>query len=151
MAKTYEAKGWMKYWEEDVWSEGRMPGTGGMNGGDEIFVGRTAKELIGALQTFTQSEDIIINSCDVRGRVDIQTLETEEGRRASLNDIVRWKKGECRLFAAIYIFHVKTVKRLPVCLTKDSIPKKEVERTALKETRSAVELEAAINTREVER
>lgn len=131
MAKTYETKGWMKYWEEDVWSEGCMPGTGGTNGGDETFVGRTAKELIGALQTFTQSEEpenILINSCDVRGRVDIQTLETEEGRRASPNDIARWKKGERRLFAATYIFHVKTVKRLPVCLTKDSIPKKEVER-----------------------
>lgn len=111
MNTYYQAQGWAKFYEEDVYEEGCLPHTGGMIDGADIFRADTLDELLNALLSFTGAnyEDIQLNSCDEVGRVDISVMEDDYGSMATRKQIEDWKEGQIRLWDCIYTFEVKKI------------------------------------------
>ena len=121
MKAQYEARGWIKHAEEDIYACGCQPDTGSIFDGSDRFQAATIPELIESLMSFTgcnDRESVLLNSCDEPGRVDIQTMETEEGYPATESDIATWKQGHKRLWLATYTFHVEKVTRETVSIAE---------------------------------
>jgi hypothetical protein len=111
--KTYfQANGWAKFYEEDIYQEGCQPNTGGMITGNELFKAETLDGLLNDLLAFTGAnyEDIQLNSCDEVGRVDISVMEDDHGSMATRKQIADWKDGEVRLWDCIYTFQVEKIQ-----------------------------------------
>ena len=120
MKTQYETTGWFKDAEEDIYEDGCQLDTGFCFSGNETFKADTIPELIEQLMSFVgcnDRESVLIDSCDEAGRIDIQTMETEEGYPATESDLATWKQGRKRLWLACYSFHVEKVIRETVSLT----------------------------------
>jgi len=107
----YKTKFWDKFTEEDIFADGCQPRTNNQTQhyGEDEFSNKTLEGLIKELMEFckvTSKENVLLNSCDESGRVDIQRMETEKGRVATKSDIERWKKGELRLWDACFVFTI---------------------------------------------
>jgi hypothetical protein len=63
-------------------------------------------------------EDVLINSCDEIGRVDIQQMENDEGYSASKDQIKAWKNGKQRLWLACYTFNIEQVSDVDLSCLK---------------------------------
>lgn len=114
MITLYETRGWIKYAEEDVYANGCQPETGSAASGSDGFAAETVDVLIQKLQEFvgsTSDVDVLRDSCDEPGRVDVQVYETDDASPATPEQIKRWKRGEVRLWLATYTFHVQRVTR----------------------------------------
>jgi len=63
-------------------------------------------ELLQELLDFTNAEKdaVLLNSCGDLGRVDIQTTEKANGKRASGKDFEKFQLGEIDLYACTYTF-----------------------------------------------
>lgn len=110
-----EINGLLKIAEVDIFAEGCQPDTSQMYGVDVDFKAETQAELIGKVCDFLDIEDnkenYLLNSCDEQGRIDFQLLEDGEGVSASKEEIRRWKKGACQLWAVTYSAQVEKVER----------------------------------------
>jgi len=118
--KGLEVSGWCKQWEQDVYKEGCQPGTSGLITGSETFTHETQEEMIADLMAFVDTDDkenVLINSCDEPGRIDIQKMETDDADTPSPEAMQRWKQGKQSLWLATYTFHVELVERQPAELT----------------------------------
>jgi hypothetical protein len=111
MNTYYQANGWIKFYEEDVYQEGCIPHTGGMIDGKELFRSETIDGLLNEFLLFTGAnrEDIQLNSCDEAGRVDIFVMEDDHSSMATRGQINQWKAGEIRLWNCIYSFQVERI------------------------------------------
>ena len=81
MKSYYQVRGWMKFYEEDTYHSGCI-GTGSSNNGNDVFTGNTVPELLDKLRCFTNvvsNRDILLDSCDEVGRIDMQTMEDDNG------------------------------------------------------------------------
>lgn len=119
MNTVFEADGWMKFSEEDIFSDGCQPETATHNSGNERFTADLLSSLIDKLKAFTgcqEDENLLINSCEEIGRLDIQVMEDGEGTAATPQQIERWKAGKERLWLACYTFQIEAVEREPVDL-----------------------------------
>jgi hypothetical protein len=119
--KRYEANGWLKFTEEDEFDNGCKPGSGSATEGRDVFTDETIPGLLAKLQAFAGSdspEDVLLDSCDETGRVDVQVMEREDGFTAGPADVDAWKAGRRRLWLARYSFRVEAVERAPVRLTE---------------------------------
>lgn len=118
----YEVRGFTKLSEEDVWSKGCIPSSGGGFHDNQMrFVSDSVEGLIEKIISFTDAPSrdcLILDSCDEDGRLDVQVLETAEGYAASPHDIELWKSGEKRLWLCDYIFYIEQVDRKPLTLLK---------------------------------
>lgn len=111
MNTYYQANGWIKFYEEDVYQEGCLPHTGGIMDGKELFRSETIDGLLNEFLLFTGAnrEDIQLNSCDEAGRVDIFVMEDDNGSMATRGQINQWKEGKIRLWNSIYSFQVERI------------------------------------------
>ena len=111
MKTYYQAAGWMKMSEEDLYEDGCQPNTGGLTDGGEIFKSDTLDGLLQELLSFTSAdaEAMQLNACDDLGRVDICTMENDYGYPATQQQINEWKEGKMRLWNCIYSFQVEKI------------------------------------------
>lgn len=111
MNTYYQANGWAKFYEEDVYQEGCLPHTGGLIDGREVFRADTTDGLLNELLAFTGAnyEDIQLNSCDEVGRVDISIMENADGARATKWEIESWKEADIQLWDCIYTFQIEKI------------------------------------------
>lgn len=104
------ANGYLKFREEDVWEDGCQPDTAETSFETEVFKGSTLEGLINKLRTefeIESKEDVLLDSCGDKGRLDIQRMEDCDGNIASLRQIDRWKRGNQQLWACTYIFNIE--------------------------------------------
>lgn len=111
MKSYYQTQGWMKFYEEDTYKDGCI-GTGSSNSGNEVFTANTIGGLLDKLRCFTNcvsNRDILLDSCEEIGRVDIQTMEDDNGNTITPHQYAQWKQNKCRLWACTYTFHVELI------------------------------------------
>ena len=118
MNTYYQASGWVKFYEEDIYQEGCIPHTGGMIDGREIFKSETMQGLIDGLLSFTggDRQSMELDSCDEAGRIDISVMEDDNGYTATSRQIEEWKEGQIRLWDCIYTFQVEKITAEAVIL-----------------------------------
>ena len=120
--KTYECDGWFKFSEEDNYEHGCDPDTAFSFGDNQVFKGDTIEDVLKEIRSFVgvgEAHELELDACGEEGRVDIQVLETYEGRTADEEDIERWKRGDLKLWASTYSFEIYEVTRDPVRLRDD--------------------------------
>lgn len=121
--KTYfQVKGWFKHYEQDVFKDGCLPETASCISGDDIFTGKTPKEIIKECMDFVGVVDIndcLLDSCENKGRLDIQTLETDDSLKPSEHQINEWKNENLRLWACTYIFDIKKITEKDVSIINE--------------------------------
>ena len=101
----YIVMGIAKVWEEDDYVNGCI----GKQHYKEInisFRSADLKGLLNKLRGFTGCDDILLNSCEEQGRVDLQGYETVDGSPASESDMQLWKDGKIKLYAVTYTAYV---------------------------------------------
>lgn len=126
MKSQFEVRGWIKFGEVDNYKEGCDYKTGFHHHGTDYFKGNTIQEIIEECQNFVSSDnvnDLMLDSCDDIGRLDISLLENEEGYKASKREIELWKENKVTLYNVIYTFQIELVQRENVSLTKAFITK----------------------------
>ena len=85
-----------------------------------FFKADTVESLVKQLKAFTGCDDdqnLLLNSCDTLGRLDIQTMEDANGMVASESDIEAFKKSEKRLWLCCYTFNIELVQSAVVDLS----------------------------------
>lgn len=120
MNKYYEARGWVKFGEEDIYQEGCQPSTSFGDSGKDIFRAETLAGVIRECQSFCGSSskyDLMLDSCDETGRLDISIMENECGYPASKEELKQWRKGKVKCFNCIYTFRIKLMTVEEVSLT----------------------------------
>lgn len=112
MVNYYLADGWVKFYEEDIYSEGCIPHTGGIIDGREQFKAETLEGLLNEILSFTDGdrEGMELDACDDLGRVDISLMENADGARATKSEIESWKAGDLQLWDSIYTFRIQRVQ-----------------------------------------
>lgn len=127
MKTAYQANGWIKHTEEDTWENGCLSASGNLFSGNDVFKADTVEALVKQLKAFTGCDDdqnLLLNSCDTLGRLDIQTMEDANGTVASEADIEAFKKSEKRLWLCCYTFNIELVQSAVVDLSaaKEQFP-----------------------------
>jgi hypothetical protein len=110
---TYETGIGLKHVEQDIFNDGCQPDTAITFEANEAFVANSIEVLINEIKTQfdVTDESLLLDSCEEKGRIDVQTLETDDGIKASDRDIDSWKKGEKRLWMCTYSYNVQKVTR----------------------------------------
>ena len=114
----YEISGWTKFAEEDNFEKGCI-GDAQYNDGQDRFCSNTLQGVIDLANRFTGNDDkenILLNSCDEIGRLDVQVMEDENGTPAGKMQTESWKQGKTRLWLVCYTFYVEEVTRKEVDL-----------------------------------
>ncbi len=108
----YQINGLLKFWEEDKFEEGCLPGTGGTFMVDSMFTASTPEEVIKKAAEFVGvgKDGIEKNACEEDGRVDFQSLEDAESSPASPRQIEEWKLGKIKLYCSTYTGTVEKVE-----------------------------------------
>ena len=101
----YIVMGIEKVWEEDDYINGRI-GNQYYTGINTSFKASDLKSLLDKLQGFTNCNDILLNSCEEQGRIDLQGYETVDGSPALESDMRLWKDGKIKLYAVTYTAYV---------------------------------------------
>jgi hypothetical protein len=110
----WEVRGWMKYAALDDYENGESIDSedGQITSGSEFFSDPDLAHLVSSLMAFAGVDDpsaVILNSCGEAGRIDIQSMETEDGVPAVLHELESWKRGELRLWSVTYSFYAEWV------------------------------------------
>jgi len=116
-----EVNGWSKFAELDSWKNGCDPDSTRWEAGSDSFTAEDENELIAKLMEFTDVDDkqnVLINSCDQDGRIDIQRYEDEQGCLADASEMDAFKRGEIDLYLACYTFHVESITREPFAFSQ---------------------------------
>ena len=120
--KAYECNGWYKFAEQDDWEHGCDPDTAFSYAGDEVFKADSVEALLKQVRDFVgvpHDYEVDLDACETDGRVDIQVLETKDAYVATESEIEAWKRGEIKLWSAIYSFEIYEVERKAVRLNND--------------------------------
>ena len=113
----YQVQQCVKHWEEDSFEKGCLPETSRMADIAANWLrAETVAELVAKLHEFLDSRPgaETLDACDEPGRIDVEVMETDEGRAATDADLDAWERGELRLWLACYSFYV--VQTQPVSL-----------------------------------
>lgn len=105
----------IKYYEEDIYSSGCQPDTGGRFIVEITFNDSTIEGLLTQIKEYydVTDDDILLNACGEDGRIDIQVLEDKDSYKATEQEIELWKHGEIKLYLSTYIYHIEEVQRKP--------------------------------------
>ena len=98
----YFVNGLLKFAEEDSYQSGRVVGTAVSDCINATFTGKTLAVLLEDLKIFTGCDDILLNSCNEQGRIDLQGYETADGSPALESDMQLWEDGKMKLYAVTY-------------------------------------------------
>lgn len=101
--------------EEDNYKEGCLPNTSFIIDFDISFSGNTQEEIINKIINYfgIDKESIILNSCDEKGRIDINVLEDENSNIITDRDktiLKEWKKEKVKLWNVIYTGYLEERK-----------------------------------------
>ena len=109
MVTYYQANGFLKHAEEDVYESGCQPDTANSYFGDMVFTGDTVGQVIEQVKAFCGADDdgLLLNSCEEVGRLDVQVIENEQGLPLTEQEIEQWKSGEKRAWLVCYTWEVK--------------------------------------------
>ena len=119
MKTTYEAKATLKTSEEDVYETGCKLDTSNMFRVDLCHKADSLEDLLEIVKQFHMvgEEDLLLDSCDEEGRLDVQVLEDAQGCTACRTEIQDWEQGLIRLWLAQYFYEVEKVTREVVQLS----------------------------------
>lgn len=108
----------LKFVEEDNYQEGCLPETSQSYMVNIEFEAETLEELLNEIKKYYCADDdeIILNSCEEDGRLDICILEDENSFKAPDYQIEQWKQGEFKLYYAIYSYNIKEVEKRSIRL-----------------------------------
>ena len=115
--KKYYTSGYgLKFAEEDKFEEGCLPDTASSSSFDTSFEGESAGEVIEKICRYfdVELEDVELDACGEKGRVDVSVMENVEGYTATASELERWKVGKVQLWNCVYSFHVSKVTKEPV-------------------------------------
>jgi len=114
----YEAGLGIKTTEEDNYEEGCLPETAQAYEFNIEFEGFSVKELLERMKDYfmCEDEDIQLNACDEKGRIDIQLLENAEGYKMNSSEKELWKEGKIKAYLSNYSFHIEKVTREEITL-----------------------------------
>ncbi len=112
---TFKAKATMWFKEVDNWEQGCQMegGKSGMDG--SVFKADTLPALIALLNEHTGNKDmqnVLMNSCDEKGRIDIQVYENERGTPMTKAHEAKWKEGKAIVYLACYTFRVERIEEV---------------------------------------
>ena len=118
MKTYYQANGWVKFSEEDIYKDGCQPNSSQFSDGNINWKDESLPDLIKQLLAFTGADNgaLDFDSCDEIGRLDISCLEDIEGNHATESQIKAWKAGVIRLWSCIYSFQIEQIITTPVKL-----------------------------------
>ena len=118
MKTYYQADGWIKFSEEDIYQDGCQPNSGGTYTGSDKWKADTLDGLLNEILSFTDGdrEGMEIDACEEIGRVDISIMENADGCRATKQEIELWKEGDIQLWNCIYSFQIEQITANPVSL-----------------------------------
>lgn len=125
----YIANGWHKFAELDIYADGCQPDRPSHDSGADYFEAETVDGLIAKLAEHVNQKDlsnVILDSCDERGRVDIQVYEDSDGYAADAHDLAQWKEGKKELWLACYTFHVERIETSDDFTLADSVADKTI-------------------------
>lgn len=116
--KTYETSTAWAMSEEDNWENGCLRDTEQVFDYDVKFEAKSLKELLVKIKEHfgVENEDMLLNSCDVKGRLDIQRLEDEQGCKLYGYELEKWKHGKKKAWLVCYSYKVYEVDRKEVDL-----------------------------------
>ena len=97
----YIVMGIEKVWEKDDYVNG-CSGKQHSTKIDVSFKSTDLKGILDKLREFTSCDDILLNSCEEQGRIDLQGYEAADGGTASESDMQLWKAGKKKLYAVTY-------------------------------------------------
>ncbi len=106
----YVIDGITKFSEIDFYDDGCQPNTGCHYSIDYKIQSGDLNKVIQDFMSFTGCDDkksVLIDSCEVDGRIDIQVMENANGDVPSKMEIENWKKGKCVLYSVIYTAYVE--------------------------------------------
>ena len=105
----FQAKGLLKFAEEDVWDDGCQPETATNYNVDMTFTAKTAREVIDEIADYLgcTSEDYEKNACDEPGRVDFAVTEDAEGSKLSPAKWELFKKGKIKAWYVVYTAYIE--------------------------------------------
>lgn len=109
----YQISGGIKHSEMDDFKEGCLPETAVSQSVDHLMQASTIDDLITMAMRYCgcdAKENVILNSCDELGRIDIQVMEDRDGIAASPHEIDRWKENDFTLFHTTYSFPVSRIR-----------------------------------------
>ena len=67
-----------------------------------LITNKTLAGLLEDLKNLTGCNDILLNSHEEQGRIDLQGYETADGSTASASDMQLWKDGKIKLYSVTY-------------------------------------------------
>lgn len=107
----YESGKAFKHTEVNDYEQGCLPDTSSCWDVDIKFSANTKEELIEQIKNYydVTNEDIMLNSCDEPGRIDIQILEDENSFKATEHDKELWKQGKKKLWLSTYTYYARMV------------------------------------------
>lgn len=113
----FEARGAHKHVEEDVFEKGCIP-PGRSWFCDMPVYGNTIQEILAAIRGQHHSDsELELDACGDIGRVDVACMETDISWEPTEADYARWKRGEQKLWYAVYSYYIERVTREPAHLT----------------------------------
>ena len=114
----YQATGWKRFSEEDIYNEGCQPSTGRSSSGDDVFRGEDCAEVVEKCLSFCGGtlKDCERDSCDQLGRLDVCIMENAEGYSASTRELDKWRQGKFQLWNSIYTFIIRKITEEEVAL-----------------------------------
>lgn len=110
----YEVKGWKAFSEEDIFEHGCQPDSGNSWDGPERFSANSVEQLLVQLIHFVDAPEdaVLLDACDVPGRVDVAVLQTDLGATATEKELKQWKALGIKLYHTVYTFQVEWVTRV---------------------------------------
>lgn len=101
---SYNINFYEKFSEEDVYSEGCKADTGRCYGLKISFEGDNLTSLMCDVCTYfgVEMSDLVLNSCEDEGRIDVMILENDDGYPPSELERREWVQGRCRLWHSVY-------------------------------------------------
>ncbi len=106
------AQGTLKFTEEDDYQNGCNPESSQTELNCLSFESDTIQGLVMEIKEFFEvtADDVLLNSCDEVGRLDVQRMENSRENKPGKKQIEAWQKEQCKLYAALYSFEVTKIE-----------------------------------------
>lgn len=112
--KVFQADGWTSVSEQSNYGEGCDPKTTTHDSGNDRIEHTQLEGLMHLLLRWTgaPAENVVLNSCDEIGRVDIRVMQGDDAVAAQPYILDLWKAKKIWLWDTIYTFQVRRVTRI---------------------------------------
>lgn len=94
-----------KHMELDDYEQG-CEGEGMFYALDVSFQSDTLETMLDKLKEYSGCDDVLLNSCEEQGRVDIQGYECDDGTTPCEIELKTWKQGKKELYLVTYTYTI---------------------------------------------